>query len=436
LNGPDKTSQKKIGLLSSLALVIGNMIGSGVFLLPATLAAFGGVGIIGWVFSSVGAILLALVFGNLSSILPKSSGGPYAYTKVGLGEFPAYLVAWGYWISIWCTNAAIAVALVGYLGVLFPVLTSNVYSSVATGLFFVWFFTWINSKPIRTIGIVQIFTTILKIVPLLMLGLIGIFYINTEHLFPTTESTDSLFVMITATTTLTFFAFLGMESATIPSGNIANPEKTIKRATILGTIITAALYMLSFVAVLGIVPAESLMKSDAPFADAASIIWGDFGKYLVAIGAIISTMGALNGWILIQGQIPMAAAKDDLFPKVFKRTNKNNSPIIGIVISSVLASVLMLFNYSKSLADAFKFMMLLSTLSVLTPYLFSIATYALLTIKRGSKKIVQKLILSILAFSFSIWIIIGCGEEIVFYGFLLLLLGIPFYVLMKNNAKN
>ena len=168
----------KLGLWSSTSLVIGNMVGSGIFLLPASLAIYGTISIIGWLFSSVGAILLALVFGELSKISNKNPGGPYYYTRKSFGDLPAFFVAWGYWISIWCTNAAITVALLGYLGVLFPELNSNPILSICTGLFFIWFFTWINSRKINTIGLVQTFTTALKIIPIVFIGFIGLFYID------------------------------------------------------------------------------------------------------------------------------------------------------------------------------------------------------------------------------------------------------------------
>lgn len=405
------------------------MIGAGVFLLPATMAAYQGIGIIGWILASIGALTLAMIFGKLSKLYPQVNGGPYAYSRIGLGEFAGFLVAWGYWISIWCTNAAIAVALVGYLGAFFPELTDNPLLSSLTGLFFIWLFTWVNSKDIKTIGAVQVLTTILKVIPIAFLIIVGVFYVDFSKAFVFPFTSRSILPDITAVTTLTFFAFLGMESATVPGSSIKSPEKTIQKATLFGTIFTTILYILSFIVIIGIIPPETLANSTAPFADTAFEIWGNTGKYLVAFGAVASTMGALNGWILIQGQIPASAAKDSLFPNFFKRTNKNGSPIMGIVFSSVLATILMLCNYSKTLVEAFSYMMKLSTLSVLLPYLFSIATLALVVKKRNRKT----QILAGLAFLFSLWIVIGCGAEIVFLGFLLLLLGIPAYVYLKKQ---
>lgn len=411
------------------------MIGSGVFLLPASLAAYGAISIIGWICSSLGAIALAIIFGNLGKLAPNTTGGPYAYTRLGLGRLPAYLVAWGYWISIWCTNAAIAVALVGYLEVFFPILGQNQLLAVLTGLGFIWLFTWVNSKPIKTVAFVQLVTTILKIVPIILIAFIGIAYIKMDHFTPFNLSGETSFSAITATTTLTLFAFLGMETATIPSSSIKDAASTIKKATVFGTLITIIVYIMSSVAIMGIIPPEVLVTSNAPFADAAALFWGEAAKYIVAAGAVIATLGALNGWILIQGQIPMAAAQDQLFPKIFGKVNENRSPIIGIILSSILASILMGLNYTKSLVDAFTFMMKLSTLSVLTPYILSTVSLLILLKKKEGFIPLPKMILSVLSILFCTWVIIGCGAETVLWGLALLVIGIPFYAYLTKKSS-
>ena len=425
---------KKIGFWSSTSLVAGNMIGSGVFLLPASLAAYGSISLLGWLFSSLGALLLAKVFGNLGRIAPNTIGGPYAYTRLGLGELPGFLVAWGYWISIWCTNAAIAVALVGYLEVFFPVLGENKFAAITSGLGVIWFFTWINSKALKTIALVQVLTTILKIVPITLVGFIGILYINTDHFFPINISGSSSFSAITITTTLTLFAFLGMESATIASKHIVNADTTIKKATMAGTLITIVVYIMSTIAIMGIIPPDVLSQSNAPFADAAGLFWGDSAKYIVAAGAVIATLGALNGWILIQGQIPMAAAQDTLFPKIFGKTNTHGAPICGIILSSILASILMGLNYTKGLIEAFTFMMKLSTLSVLTPYLLSTISFLILERKKEGAISLSKKLLSYTTILFCVWVIIGCGIETISWGVVLLAIGVPFYIKIKKTT--
>ena len=427
--------KQKIGLLGSTSVVVGNMIGSGIFLLPASLAIYGGIGIIGWICSALGAILLSLMFAELGQYAPDTIGGPYVFSRMGLGDFAGFLVAWGYWIAIWSTNAAIAVALVGYLKVFFPILDSSVPLAVGTGLGFLWLFTWINSKPLKTVASVQIITTILKVVPLFLIGLVGFFYINWDHFTPFNLSEESNFTAITNSATLTLFAFLGMESAVIVSGDTKDAKDTVRKSTIIGTLITIVVYLLSAVAIMGIIPPESLVKSNAPFADAAEIFIGPSARYVIAGCAVIATLGALNGWILLQGRIPMAAAIDDLFPRVFAKENDNGSPFIGIVLSSILASVLMVFSFADSLVEAFTFMITLSTLSTIIPYLFSAGSLAIIGFQSEGPQISKKIVLASVTFAFCLWLLYGCGQEIVFYGFFLLMLGIPFYAYLKRRTS-
>jgi basic amino acid/polyamine antiporter, APA family len=425
---------KKIGLWSSTALVTGNMIGSGIFLLPATLASFGGIGLMGWLYSAMGALLFTLVFRQLSQRLPETIGGPYAYVKLMLGDFWGFLVGWGYWVSIWCTNAAIAVAFVGYLSVFLPEINSNTPLAIGCGLGAIWALSAVNSFSIRTVAWVQKITTVLKLLPILAIGFIGIFYIDWSLINFDNLSGQSDFQAISAVTTLTLFAFLGLESATVASGRTKNAAKTVGRAGMIALGITGVTYILSSVAIFGILPPEVLKDSSAPFADAASVFWGEKAKYIVAAGAIAATLGALNGWLLIQGQIPMASAQDGLFPKIFARVNRHGAPIIGIVISSVLASTVLTFRFSEQLAQVFGFMMNLSTLSVLTPYLMTIISLLLL-LKRDPTPNRMMQGVSYLSIAFCLWIIYGCGLEVVAYGGLLVLAGIFIYFTLIKQKK-
>ncbi|MHA4812645.1 amino acid permease, partial [Flavitalea flava] len=270
-NGPEK-AENKLGLWTSTSLVIGNMVGSGVFLLPGALASFGGISLLGWLFSSAGALLLAIVFSRLSKLLPHADGGPYAYTRSGFGDFSAFIVAWGYWISVWCTNATISVSLVGALSTFFPVLADNSLLAILTSLSAIWFLTWVNTRGIKASGRMQLITTILKMIPLILVAVAGLFFLHWKNFSPFNISGQSDLSAITSTATLTFFAFLGMECATIPAGNVENPEVTIPRATILGTVITTLVYILGTISVMGIIPSKDLQHSITPFADVAVLI--------------------------------------------------------------------------------------------------------------------------------------------------------------------
>jgi APA family basic amino acid/polyamine antiporter len=289
---------KKLGLWMSTSLVIGNMIGAGVFLMPAALAAFGGISVLGWMFSAIGALLLAKVFSRLSKLVASKDGGPYIYTRAGLGDFAGFLVAWGYWISIWTSNAAIAVAFVSALSIFFPVLEQNAVVAVLAGLSSIWLLTWVNSLGVRESGKVQVATTLLKLIPLVLVIFGGLFFFNFDNFIPFNSSGETSLGAIAITGTMTLYAFLGIESATVPAGNVEEPEKTIPRATMLGTIITTLIYILSTVVVMGMIRVDILAHSPAPFADAMDIIAGNLGRKVVAAGVAISAFGALNGWIL------------------------------------------------------------------------------------------------------------------------------------------
>jgi APA family basic amino acid/polyamine antiporter len=357
--------------------------------------------------------------------------------REGMGDFAGYLVAWGYWISVWTTNAAITVAFVSYLGAFIPSITETPLLGIVTGLGAIWLLTWINTMGIREAGIVQVLTTILKIAPLILISIGGLFYLNADHFIPFNPSGESSFSAILTTTTLTLFAFLGLECATIPAENIADPQRTIAKATIIGTLLTTVIYVLGTVAVMGILPLSVLKSSQAPFADAAASIWGEPARYLVAGGAVIATFGALNGWILIQGQMPMAAARDKLFPKVFARENKRGTPVLGIVVSSVLISILMGMNFSHSLADTYKYMILLATMTSVLSFALSMPSYVIILAKDKTldKTDWIRVTISIVAFIFSMWAIIGSGETIVYWGFILLMAGVPFYAVMKLRSR-
>jgi len=439
MSNSNKVEEKgKIGFWLSTSLVTGNIIGSGIFLLPAALALYGGISIFGWIFTMVGTIFLALVFSSLSKLITKA-GVPYTYSREGFGDFAGFLVAWGYWISIWCGNAAISVAGVSYLSRFIPALKENHILSAGLAIGAIWLFTFINTKSIKRVGMVQLITTIIKILPLIIMGTFGFLYFNRTHFTPLNLSIESSFDAITATAALTLWAFLGLESATIPSDKVKNPTKTIPRATIAGIAIVAILYISSTVGIMGIIAPADLQNSTAPFADAAQMIWGNWASGLIAIGASISCFGALNGWILMQGQIPLAAARDRLFPPGFKRLSGNGIPVVGLIIASALASVLVSVNYTKGLVQMFSFIIMLSTLSCLVPYLFSSLSEIMLYLRGkenfSKNRLIAASCISIPAFLYSLWAISGLEYEVIIWGAVLLSAGVPIFAYIKLSQR-
>ena len=411
---------------------MGNMIGSGVFLLPASLAPFGGIGLGGWLLSTAGAVLLALVFARLSRFNP-SAGGPYAFTRQAYGDLAGFLVAWGYWISVWCANAALAVAFVGYLDPFMPSVVRHPASAAVVAVCAVWFLTGVNAWGVRPAGRVQLVTTVLKIMPLVLIGAGGILWLDPSHFAVAAAGPRAIAGGLTSSATLTLWAFLGLECATIPAGSIRDPERTIPRATITGTLLASLIYITSTVGVIGLLEPSSLGQSTAPFADAARVLFGNRAAQLVAVGAAISCFGALNGWILIVGQLPMAAARDSLFPPAFARVSARGTPVAGMLIAGVLTTGLIAMNFTRSLVDLFTFTILLATLSTLVPYTFcSLAGFILARRDDRMKMSAGASVVAALAFLYSLWAIGGAGADVVYWGFLLLMSGLPVYVWIKR----
>ncbi len=432
--------KKTVGLFVLISLVCGNMIGSGIFLLPSNLARIGSISLLSWIFTGLGAICLALMFSHISRFFPKS-GGPYVYVRETFGNYLGFQTAYSYWIAIWVGNAAIALALVGYLSVFFPMLLDHGYTFLFA-VIFVWITTIINCFGVATAGLVQIITTVLKLIPVLFIGLVGWFYVdkgNFIHYVNITKPHVSNFSAISTGAALTFWAFIGLESATVPSGSVRNPTRNIPLATIIGTLLAALAYILSSAAIMGMIPANELNQSASPFALAAKVIFGEWGQALIAIGAIISCFGALNGWVLLQGQVAMAAAEDGLFPKIFAKLNKHHVPAIGIIITSLFITLLLVLTLSKSLVEQFNIIILIAVLANVIPYLYtSIAD--LFYLKRDNASFKKRIFLAIIAIlgaAFSFWAIFSSGKQTVYYGAILLLSSVPLSAFFaRKSSKN
>jgi APA family basic amino acid/polyamine antiporter len=435
--------KRELGQGMSTALVIGNMVGSGVFLLPASLAGVvlvsGSGSLLAWVLGGIVAMLLASVFANLGRAYPKT-GGPYAYSRRAFGDFVGFQMAWGYWIAAWVGNAAITVAFVAYLSVFWSDLATNNLLAALVGIATIWLLTMVNVLGVRQGGIVQVVTTVLKFIPLAIIAIVGLFFMKAANFQPVAPNgwgfDAGVLGGITAAAALTLWAFIGLESATVPAEEVKDPKRTIPRASILGTGLTTIVYILATVAIVGIIPAARLAESASPFAAAAGEIFGGSWGKIVALVALASTFGALNGWILIQGRIPMAAARDGLFPKVFGNlTPKGRTPWVGIAVSSVLITGLMLLNYNKGLVDQFTFIIYLATLTTLIPYAFSAAAqvYLLFTDREQfeGRRLARDAIVGLVAFAFTFWAIYGSGLELIGQGYLLLLSGVPVYLYLK-----
>ncbi|GAB7006638.1 amino acid permease [Nocardioides sp. AN3] len=366
-----QTADQGFGLTTAVALIMGSIIGVGIFNLPTSLASYGPITLVSMGLTTVGALVLALLFAALSRRMP-ADGGPYAYARSAFGNPLGFANAWSYWITAWAGNAAIAVGWVLYVEE-FVNKGHNRFFSVLLVLVGLWLPAAVNLSGVKNIGAVQVATTVLKFVALAFMSTVGLFFISSANFTPWNTSGESALNAIGGGMAIALFSYLGVEVAAVAAGRVRNPDRNVPRSTILGTLATAVVCMLSLTAVFGILPASKLTDSTAPFSDAVNQMFGGtWGGDVMSIVVIISGLGALNGWTMICAEMPFAAAKDGLFPEQFARQSRKNVPAFGIVASTALASVAMIINYLGSNgATVFTTLVLMTGITAAIPYGFS-----------------------------------------------------------------
>ena len=442
----DAPAQGGFGLTAATALIIGSIIGVGIFNLPTSLATYGPISLVSMGLTTIGALALAMLFAALSRRLP-ADGGPYAYARVAYGNGLGFANAWSYWITAWAGNAAIAVGWVLYVEE-FVNTGHNRLGSVLLVLVGLWIPALINLSGVKNMGSVQVVTTVIKFAVLVFMSVVGLFFIERANFSPWNVSGESTISAIGGGMAIALFSYLGVEAASVAAGKVRNPDRNIPRATIFGTIATAAVYMVSLVVMFGVLPNTVLASSTAPFSDAAnSMFGGEWVGNLMAIAVIISGFGALNGWTMICAEMPLAAAKDGLFPERFKRLSPKGVPAFGIISSTVLASIAMAVNYLGSGgATVFTTLVLMTGITSAIPYGFS----ALAQIKwrladhraLQTPRFVRDMVVAVLSVVFSIlfiWYSRNTGNSFWVYWapFFMaggaLLLGIPVYRLQRGH---
>lgn len=423
----EPATPKPLGFWSCWSLTVGCMIGSGIFLLPSVLAPYGLLSFGGWLLTGAGSILIALTLARLAARTTRT-GGPYAYVHHAFGDLIGFATIWGYWTTYWTGIAAVAIAFAGYLTVFVPALTDNPIGQALAALALVWALTLINMRGLRESSLLQLTLTLLKIAPLLAIVALGVFA-GAPHNLPALNPQEApLLAAIATTALLTMWAFVGLEAGAIPAGACKDAARVIPRALVLGTLTVTAIYLAATAAVMLLVPAEALARSTSPFAEAARG-FGAWGPPLIAAGALIATAGTANGLIFCSGQLPMAAALDGLAPRILGVTGKGGAPQVALLLSSVLTSLVLLANYSRGLLDAFTFLIMLSTLGTLVPYLLS----AIGELRHSWRSARGWAGVALLAALYSIFAILGSGREALVWGAVLFASGVPIYFLVRQK---
>jgi len=416
------SAERQLGFWMCLALVIGNIVGAGVFLLPSSLAPFGANNAIGWPIAIGGSLCLAFVLARLAGCM---SGGPYEYVRSAFGPEVGFLVMWSYWISVWTATATLAIAAVSYASALIPALgVAPIPPILAIGC--LWAFTLVNARGATAAGSVQILTTVLKLLPLIAVCGVALWALSSGTHAASEAATPVSVGGVASVAALAMFAMLGFESATLPVGKIVDEKRTIPLATVAGTLIAGLTTLAACFAVLFLLPSDVAANSHAPFADAIAPALGHAAGMVIAVFAMISALGALNGWVLCSGEVPLAMARARVFPDWFGVTTTVGTPVRAQVFSTVVASLLVWSNYNGSMAEAFTFVLLLSTVSSLVLY----GTAAL-----AACKFRLAVPIALVGIAFTLFLFWGSGLKATLWGFGLIATGLPIWLLNRRSRR-
>jgi arginine:agmatine antiporter len=427
---------RKMSLLQATMLVAGNMIGTGLFLLPVNLASVGSISIFGWVIATAGAAALGLVFAKLGELDPQE-GGPYAYARDFLGPYVGFQTNYLYWFGNWIGNIAIAVAAVGYLAEFIPQISGPPASVFATAGV-IWVLTLANIRGARVVGLLETWTMSLSLIPILGIAFFGWFWFNPATFHASWNvSGGSGAHAITRAASIALWAYMGIESAAVSAGVIENPKRNIPLATLLGLAISAVVYVLSSSVIMGIIPNAELRTSHAPFAEAARLAIGTPAMVVVAVCAILKSVGSLGGWMLLVGQSAKAAAGDGMFPAVFGRVNRHGVPGRGLVIVGVLMTIVLFATMSPTIADQFSRIIDLAVVVAVVPYIYASVALVKVVHDKGLPRRSLKTFrwVAIAAVGYSLWTVVGGDPPTVVLALVVLLLSVPLYPFFMRSME-
>jgi basic amino acid/polyamine antiporter, APA family len=424
-----RTGEHRLGLPATTALVVGGIVGTGIFTVPAAISAYGWLSVPAFAIVSAGSLAIALSFAQLVR-RTRRSGGPYAYAQDAFGEFAGFLAAWTYWAQGWTGHATISVAGAGYAATLFGIEETR-GSTLALALAVLWIPVLNNLVSTRSVGAVAVTTTVLKIGALALVAIVGLVLFDGGNVGSVEAKGGDAARALPAACALLLFSFLGMEGAAVATNRVRDPERNVPRAIVGGVAGVALLYLAGTLAVQGAVPQDELTQSSAPFADAAeSLFDGAWAGDAIAAVAVISALGSLNGWNMVNAEMVAGAARDGLFPAGLDRRTRG-LPVLALLINSTLATVLLVVNATGDALDLFTTLALLSTFIYVFGYILSVAAQLLHLLTRGGPVPSREAGIALLALGFSIWMAGATGADAVQAGTVMVLLGIPAYVFSR-----
>ncbi|MFC7443307.1 basic amino acid/polyamine antiporter [Laceyella putida] len=411
--------QKQLGLLSLMAAVVGTIVGGAAFNLPSDMAAVAGSGpvILAWVITGIGMLALALVFQNLSLRKPELSGGIYSYARAGFGPFIGFNSAWGYWIASILGIVAFVTLFFQTLSYFFPVFgEGDNLPSLVGGILFVLLFHWLVARGIREAAIINVLTTVAKLIPIVLFLLIVLFAFErdvfTADLWGEGSfSWKAVGQQVKDTMLVTLWAFVGIEGAIVLSGR-AKRVKDVGVATIVGLIGTLAIYLLISVLSTGILSQAELAALPEPsMAYVLKAVVGPWGAVLIVIGLMVSITGGMLSWYLVTVEIPYVAAKDGVFPTRFAQVNQNGTPIASLWWSTIITLAFVGIVYVS--ASTYQKVYSMASVAILIPYLLSALYQLKLVLTRetylNDGRKTRDLWISLFATGYSLWTLYAAG---------------------------
>lgn len=427
--------QHRLGLPSTVALVVGGIVGTGIFGIPAAVAGYGWLTVPAFVVVGLGSIAIALSFGQLVRRTDRS-GGPYRYADDAFGPFAGFLAAWTYWIQGWTGHATISVAGAGYLATLIGA-SDGKGTTLALASIVLILPVINNLVGTRSVGAAVLSTTVIKISALALVAVAGLITFDSNNVGHVTEHGGDVAHALPACCALLLFSFLGMEGAAVATDRVKDPHKNVPRAIVGGVIGVAVLYLAGTLAVQGTIPQHELAQSSAPFADAAGELFGgNWAVKAMAAVAVLSALGSLNGWNMVNAEMVAGASRDGVFPPVFGTRDRRGIPVLALIVNAALAIVLILANAAGDALSLFTTLALLSTFVYVFGYVLSVAAELLhaLTDENAAKPPTARTATAALALAFAIWMAGAAGPSAVRAGTVLVLLGVVAYVLTRWRA--
>lgn len=442
LSARNERKLHSLGLTSATGLVIGSIVGTGVFTMPAVIAGAGTMGIAVLAVIAIGATLLAVLFGQLTKRVPNGDGGLYAYSRHEFGDFAGYLVGWCYWVQSWAGNAAIVASWVFYVDALLNLTNPSAMTNFGIAMVGLWVPALINLAGVRQMAWFQNVTVVLKFLPLLFIGVVGWFFVQSAHFGPFNASGGSLYSGIGIAAGVALFSFIGVEAAAITAKRVRDPRRNVMRASLLGTVISALLYVLVTAVVMGLVSHGALVKTGSPFVNAFQAIfpheaWA--GRFIAAI-AVISGIGALNGWTLIVTETSRAIAQDDMFPRPFAWSDRKGTAWFGILVGTALPSLLMLWRYTASSGlTVFTYLVDLTVVTVAIPYFMSALAQLTYLVSRRRRvngwALARDLAVAGAGVLFSMWVTFASGYQVVYQALVVIMAGLILYAFLNARRQ-